>query len=395
MSKLQDMNFFRLPVFCNTIRSKVFTLLGTMAITLILGAALGAKIVEALYTSSDKRVLASEIVVITKQLLLQTYELSHLKDPTKTQTLLHQLDQSHTLLERSFRELRGGVAWSGSPPISDPLLLEALDKSEQIWREKVIPRLENVQLESADTANLIKLQRALTAFAGSIDITSDHMEHRLAWKMTEFGSFKWGIFFLNLFVLVLAASILTNTQKRIRKMADVIAKIRNGAVETRAVIEGTDEIADFATAFNEMTAKLVEAKSTSDRILASLGEMLLVISDAGIILSANNATLFVSGNSPEDMIGHAFDEFCANPGTFTEIRSQVETSAPFSSDNIKLRRESGGYFNAAVTATALPAVSGSIPWGQQQFRLFLLQTEFLQLQLLSSSIKKEPLLHPC
>lgn len=332
-----------------------------MGLTLTAGTLISSRIVQSMHLAADWRVLANEIVVLSHELRIQAQLIAKTKGTDAAQIPLARLAKGRVELEQTFRRLRGGVAWYGSPAMSDPSLLEVLDGSERYWRERVLPPLEMLLVEPADTLVLNETESRLEDLSISIGASSRGLERLLGKRMNNFSSNQWAVVLLYMVAMSLVSFILIRTGRRIREVSDTAKKINSGELDTRAPVSGNDEITVFAKTFNEMTSRLIFEKLTSERIIASMGEMLLVVSEQGTIQSANEATRLISGHDPAELMAKPFEELLQDGSALKEIRDAVAQSGTFSSASFSLRRKEGGTFYASLTATMLPANDRSDP----------------------------------
>ena len=117
-----------------------------------------------------------------------------------------------------------------------------------------------------------------------------------------------------LIVLLMCAGIvwifLRDQSRRIRQLKTEAEKLRNADFGERLPVTHQDEIGALATVFNDMRDRLREtthSRDYVDSILSGMNEAIIVTSDAGTILSINNATSHLLGYEEAELVGTSID----------------------------------------------------------------------------------------
>lgn len=114
---------------------------------------------------------------------------------------------------------------------------------------------------------------------------------------------------LLLFSGILAVVIGTILYRPIGALIRELEPLRQGQINLRLKIEGRDEVADLARAFNDMLESLqqsVVSRAHLDRILASIVDTLLVVDPEGEIQICNQATCQLLEMQPDEIVGRPF-----------------------------------------------------------------------------------------
>ncbi|OFZ18698.1 MAG: hypothetical protein A2X94_14425 [Bdellovibrionales bacterium GWB1_55_8] len=337
----------------HTIRGKVMLLLTLMFVVLVANTVMSRDIVDEMQDVASRRKAMLELVSAAKGIRANTILLSN-QDERKREPTLFSIQQRKTDLERAFRKFRGGIFWDNVPALNEPFVDNAIQHLENLWRENTSPALDALLENPKDPVRLKELQDLLENFLLVVTETSKAVDKTVEEKIADFRDHQWDSLFMILGTLSLAAFILLRTERRIRQVSETAKRINNGELNTRAPVRGQDEISDFATTFNEMTTKLIQEKIASERIISCIGEMLIVVSATGKIISANEASRWISGFAASEIKGKSLCDFCESNDLLTAVLKEIETSGVYSNANVQFRKGEGGSFKASVTATALP-----------------------------------------
>ena len=139
-----------------------------------------------------------------------------------------------------------------------------------------------------------------------------------------------GAFFAAL--AVLAAALLTEAVTR--PLGEVIQAAR-ALAQGKAVpvlrVRSSDEVGELAAVFNEMTRRLREttvSRDAVDRVLATMGECLIVIGADGAIDRVNKAVCDTVGLAEGELVGRPSDEVIGAPEGYRSLTDAVDPQGP-------------------------------------------------------------------
>lgn len=131
---------------------------------------------------------------------------------------------------------------------------------------------------------------------------------------------------------VLTAALLTEAVTR--PLGEVIQAARSLA-QGKAVpvlrVRSSDEVGELAAVFNEMTRRLREttvSRDAVDRVLATMGECLIVIGADGAIDRVNKAVCDTVGLSEEELVGRPCNEVIGAPEGCRSLTDAVDPQGP-------------------------------------------------------------------
>ncbi len=105
---------------------------------------------------------------------------------------------------------------------------------------------------------------------------------------------------------IAAYLIATLIARPIRKITDATESVARGRLDTKIMLERSDEIGALANAFNKMTEDLQKttvSKEHVDSIISSMNDTLIVIDRSGVIRSVNKATCELLGYGQDELVG--------------------------------------------------------------------------------------------
>jgi signal transduction histidine kinase/HAMP domain-containing protein len=117
-------------------------------------------------------------------------------------------------------------------------------------------------------------------------------------------------------LMVLFGVILTNGISRLlisplKDLVTAAARVAHGDLEHRVVGKSRDEIGELADAFNVMIANLKRSTVSQDyldSLLDAIPDAILVVNDAGRVMTVNEGALHLSGQEEKSVMGASLDE---------------------------------------------------------------------------------------
>ena len=215
-----------------------------------------------------------------------------------------------------------GDTQSPSMPMIDITTMDWADQAlrARFWHQAVGPHLAALLVRAEeptgdgtgerDSSEVTQFKMRLRTYINGVD---DAIKRN---RDTEFAQLGWfqnmGVFSaaVMLFVLGCVLSIGRWITGRIRSLADTAEDIAAGHLEQRAKMEGHDEIAQLAIAFNTMTTNLqrsIEAshahEARTQAILDSTANAMITINADGVIETFNAAAQNLFGYDDSDIRG--------------------------------------------------------------------------------------------
>jgi PAS domain S-box-containing protein len=172
-----------------------------------------------------------------------------------------------------------------------------------------------------------------------------------------------GAFFAAL--AVLAAALLTEAVTR--PLGEVIQAARSLA-QGEAVpvlrVRSSDEVGELAAVFNEMTRRLREttvSRDAVDRVLATMGECLIVIGADGAIDRVNKAVCDTVGLTEEELVGRPCDEVIGAPAGCRSLTDAVDPQGPVHGLEVELVANDGSTIPMMVSIAPMASPLDSSP----------------------------------
>jgi len=217
-------------------------------------------------------------------------------------------------------------------------------------RLRTAPGNENLIASEGDL--LYALSKSLRA-AGAL-------HEKLLWKdVRRYQRLVLVMIFLGTSVLLLGIWIAARTTRRIQLVANTANEINRGNLNSKAPEAGSDELSDLAISFNQMTEKLIQEKEYSESILSSMGEMLVVVSEAGTILHANTACLDATGYERDELLGKEICLLIPEKDFCKDIMAGIKRYGVQKDSSIRVVQKGGTEISVAVSGTAFSSRSSS------------------------------------
>lgn len=162
---------------------------------------------------------------------------------------------------------------------------------------------------------------------------------------------------------VLAAALLTEAVTRpLKEVIEATRAVSEGKTVPTLQIRTADEVGELAAAFNEMTRRLREttvSRDYLDRVLATMGECLVVTRRDGTIARANNAACALADASEEELVGRHCSDLFRAPEGFASLLHTLNPEGSVHGLETELLTSTGEEVPVLVSIAAMDESSGS------------------------------------
>jgi methyl-accepting chemotaxis protein len=218
--------------------------------------------------------------------------------PDELPAVRGRIEERMSLQDRRIEALRRGDPSRGLAPVTDPLLLAALEKRERAWRDGIRPVLARVA-SSADVpsaADLATLDRRVLEAVSELEALSQSAEDRLRAEVESRQRWAYGLFALLLAAVLATFYVARRVAQRIAALATAAQRIAAGEEGVSAAVGGRDEIALLGRTFEDMTGKLRrnyalerDARSKLEEMFRAVGETAARLATAANEILASTA----------------------------------------------------------------------------------------------------------
>ena len=140
------------------------------------------------------------------------------------------------------------------------------------------------------------------------------------------------------------------------------SRIANGDLDTRIIIDSSNEIGQFGHSFNRMTNMLKQnmvSRKYFETIMNSMGEMVFVTDQTGLIQFANPTTMNTLGYKPSEMIGMSLKKLIKDGREFSEEQKETfNNTGEIKSIERTFLHQSGEEIPVLITVTAMSSGNG-------------------------------------
>lgn len=137
-----------------------------------------------------------------------------------------------------------------------------------------------------------------------------------------------------------------------------VRAVARGELDTRRVpVSGRDEVAQLAEAFNHLADQLREKKLYLDNIFATMGDAVLVVDSAGVLVTVNAACCELLEASEGDLVGGGLDLWLAEGSApVQEALAALEQGAV----EVVLRAASGARIPVGLVGSTMVDLDGRV-----------------------------------
>lgn len=219
------------------------------------------------------------------------------RDPAERQAIVQDLTATSQRIDERFVWLQHGNPQLGFEGALDPAAIAPIQARQQVWQQRVRPLLDELlraQDEMALRDARERLHAALTPLAERVGEGVEEADAVQAARYQQLRAMQLAFAICVLLVFLAVAMLLRSLTARIGALTRAAAKIAGGALDVRARIPGSDEVASLGDAFDEMTEKLAHTieSERSGRVL--LEQTLAEIRETSVRVASASSELFAS-----------------------------------------------------------------------------------------------------
>lgn len=198
------------------------------------------------------------------------------------------------------------------------LVSEKLIASDKSIREtlELVEEYEEEILETIELAITLQIDEVSQAFNRAEHAVDNNVAFNFIIGLTSF-----------IFCLFTFRVLVSSISKRLEILVNSVKEVTEGNLNTRAHINGLDELAHLGHSIDKMTRNLQEttvSKEYLNNILANMDESLIVTSKSGVIDVVNDKTLTILGYEREELLGKNIDIVLSNKETLYSARDDSD-----------------------------------------------------------------------
>ncbi len=164
---------------------------------------------------------------------------------------------------------------------------------------------------------------------------------------------------------VLAAALLTEAVTRpLGEVIEATRSLARGEAVPVLRVRSSDEVGELAAVFNEMTRRLRDttvSRDAVDRVLATMGECLIVVGTDGKIDRVNKAFCDTVGLAEEELVGRRCDQVISGPRGCRSLTDAADPEGPVHGLQAEVVAKDGSTVPMMVSIAPMASQQGHAP----------------------------------